>query len=62
MAVSLRKTAGVTLAKKSDAFWRVIGPLAGDFPPAPPSMGFRMMLNAIPDDMPVMRKTVTYFG
>lgn len=62
MSVSLEKNRGVTLAKKSDAFWRVIGPLAGDFPPPPKSTGFRFMLNAIPDHMPVMDKTVRYFG
>lgn len=26
------------------------------------AVAFRFMLNAIPDDVPVMRKTITYFG
>lgn len=54
----------VSLAKKDDDFWHLIAAneMLRDFPPAPPTMGFRFMLNAIPDYMPVLAKTVTYFG
>lgn len=55
---------GVSLEKKHDRFWRVVyaNKMDHDFPPAPSSTGFRFMVNAVPSHVPLLAKTVSYFG